>query len=276
MNFPLGLEWFFTGFLLVAVMMFMLWLIGLRTNNYAIVDFGWAVGLTLIADYYGWQSWRHGGYLPRIILFCAMATIWGLRLGLYLLLTRVIGHPEEGRYQQLRKEWKTNLPLKFLAFYLFQGLLDAILSLPFLWVALNRAEKIHWLEIAGVALFVIAKIGESISDAQLTAFKNNPNNKGKTCRAGLWKYSRHPNYFFEWNIWVAWFLFALASPHGYTAIVCPAFMLFLLFKITGIPATEEQSLRSRGDDYREYQRTTSVFVPWPKKKATSCTEVSIP
>jgi steroid 5-alpha reductase family enzyme len=266
---PMGVEWFLTGFLLVSLMMFLLWLVGLRNNNYSIVDFGWAIGLALIADFYGWQSWRHGGYLPRILLFCSMATIWGLRLGLYLLLTRVVGHPEEGRYQQLRKEWKTNLPLKFLVFFLFQGLLDSVLSLPFLWAALNQAVKIHWLEIAGVVLFLSAKTGESIADAQLTAFKKDPNNKGKTCRRGLWNYSRHPNYFFEWNIWVAWFLFALASPHGWTAVLSPALMMYFLFKVTGIPATEEQSLRTKGDEYRDYQRTTSAFVPWFKKKETS-------
>jgi steroid 5-alpha reductase family enzyme len=102
---------------------------------------------------------------------------------------------------------------------------------------------------------------------QLNAFKANAANRGKTCRAGLWKYSRHPNYFFEWLIWVAFCLFAIDSKYGYLALFPPALMLYFLFRVTGIPATEAQALRTRGEDYRRYQETTSVFVPWfPRKK----------
>jgi steroid 5-alpha reductase family enzyme len=86
---------------------------------------------------------------------------------------------------------------------------------------------------------------------------------------GLWNYSRHPNYFFEWLIWIAWLVFALGSPHGWIAFICPVLMLYFLFRVTGIPATEAQALRSRGEDYRRYQQTTSAFVPWFKKKVMS-------
>lgn len=118
-----------------------------------------------------------------------------------------------------------------------------------------------------MAIWVVAFAGEVTADRQLLAFKTNPQNKGKTCQAGWWRYSRHPNYFFEWLIWVSYALFASSSPWGWLAWLCPATLLYLLFKVTGIPATEAQALRSRGEAYRRYQQTTSAFVPWFPKQA---------
>jgi steroid 5-alpha reductase family enzyme len=111
----------------------------------------------------------------------------------------------------------------------------------------------------------LALIGEAVADAQLAAFKRTPHAPGEVCQRGLWNYSRHPNYFFEWLIWVAWALFALASPYGWLAVACPLLMFYFLFRVTGIPATEAQALRSKGEAYRAYQRSTSAFVPWFKK-----------
>jgi steroid 5-alpha reductase family enzyme len=127
---------------------------------------------------------------------------------------------------------------------------------------INRAPGLAAIEITAIALWTVALIGEAIADAQLERFKAQPSNRGRTCRIGLWRYSRHPNYFFEWLIWVAYALFALASPYGWIAIACPLVMLYLLFRVTGIPATEAQALRTRGEDYRQYQAATSAFVPW--------------
>jgi steroid 5-alpha reductase family enzyme len=124
------------------------------------------------------------------------------------------------------------------------------------------------LEYAGAVLWVFAFLGEVLADAQLARFKANPVNRGKVCDLGLWRFSRHPNYFFEWLIWVSYALFALASPHGYLGLISPALILFFLLKVTGIPATEAQALRSKGEAYRRYQQTTSVFIPWiPKRSA---------
>jgi steroid 5-alpha reductase family enzyme len=101
-----------------------------------------------------------------------------------------------------------------------------------------------------------------VADHQLNAFKRRHAGERRVCNVGLWRYSRHPNYFFEWLIWVAYFLFACASPLGWIAVISPAIILYLLLRVTGIPLTEEQSIRSRGEAYRAYQRTTSAFVPW--------------
>ena len=243
----------------VCGLMLLLWLIHLPLKNAAIVDAGWAGGLALLGVIYADTA---GGYAPRSWLVAAMAMLWGLRLALYLLFTRVIGHPEEGRYVQLRHEWSGNLPLKFLAFFQVQALLCVVLSIPFLLAALNPRPSLFLLEYAGAGLWLAAFIGECLADYPLHAFKSNPANRGKTCRAGLWNYSRHPNYFFEWSIWVAFALFALRSPYGYLGLVSPLLILFFLFRVTGIPATEAQALRTKGEDYQRYQQTTSAFVPW--------------
>lgn len=250
----------------VSIMMFVLWLISLKTQNASIVDPGWTFGLLICAVTYAVLG---NGYLLRNVMALVMAGIWALRLGLYLFFTRIWKQPEEGRYQQLRKDWGRNLNLKFLLFFQFQALLDVVLSIPFLVAATNPTPQISWLEYAGFFLWLGAMSGEAIADAQLNRFKKDAANKGKTCKTGLWNYSRHPNYFFEWLVWVAWFVFALGSPNGWLAIVSPALMLFFLFKVTGIPATEAQALRSRGEEYRRYQETTSVFVPWFKKTAST-------
>jgi steroid 5-alpha reductase family enzyme len=253
-----------TGAAIAGGMMLILWIIHLLMHNAAIVDVGWALGLGLLGIYYAWAG---PGYHARKYAIATMAGFWGLRLAGYLLLTRVIGQPEEGRYVQLRRDWKTNLPLRFLFFFEFQALLDVVLSMPFLLACLDTREPLGILEKVGAGIWLLGILGEALADQQLNAFKKNPKNKGKTCRAGLWNYSRHPNYFFEWLIWVGYATFAIASPWGWIGLISPALILYFLLGVTGIPATEAQSLRSRGDQYREYQRTTSAFVPWfPKKE----------
>ncbi len=254
------------GAAIVALMMLLLWIIHLLIRNAAIVDVGWAAGLGLLAGYYAHAG---PGYAARKYLIAAMAGIWSVRLASYLLFARVIGHPEEGRYVQLRQEWKTRLPLRFFFFFEFQALLDLVLSLPFLLACLDTRASLGITEKAGAVIWLTGIVGEAVADAQLNAFKKNPANKGKTCRAGLWNYSRHPNFFFEWTIWVGYAVFCMASPWGALGLVSPALILYFLLRLTGIPATEAQALRSRGDEYRQYQRTTSAFIPWFHKKESA-------
>jgi steroid 5-alpha reductase family enzyme len=254
---PLHLVWI--GAASVAALMLALWMIHLRTGNAAIVDAGWAGGLALLGVLYATQG---GGYWLRCVLIGTMSAVWGLRLAIYLLTTRIIGHPEEGRYQELRREWKTNIPLKFLAFFEFQALLDVVLAVPFLLASRDATPRISFVEWTAVALWIVAMTGEAIADAQLSAFKKDRANKGHTCQVGLWHYSRHPNYFFEWLIWMAYALFAIGAPNGAWGFLSPALILYFVLRVTGIPATEAQALRTRGEEYRRYQQTTSAFVPW--------------
>ena len=253
-----------TGALAVSGLMLALWLIHFPMRNAAIVDVGWAGGLALLGALYAVLG---EGLAARRYTIGAMALIWGLRLAFHLLTDRILGHPEEGRYQELRRQWVTRIPLKFFLFYQFQALLCVVLSAPFYLAARNPEGAMTGMEYAAAGLWLVATLGESVADAQLAAFKRNAANRGRTCRAGLWNYSRHPNYFFEWLIWVAFALFALSSPYGYIGLLSPAMILYFLFKVTGIPATEAQALRSRGEEYKRYQQTTSAFFPWPPKRS---------
>ena len=211
------------------------------------------------------------GCPPELAAGAKLNVVWGNNATVtnLHLVRRIASEPEDGRYQALRREWAgKNVNLRFLFFFELQAVLDVVLSLPMLLVAMNPAPQLSWLEYAGAALWLVAVIGESLADAQLAAFKRDARNRGRVCQAGLWRYSRHPNYFFEWFVWVAWLVYALASPWGWTSVICPALMLFFLFRVTGIPATEAQALRSRGEEYRRYQETTSAFVPWGRKVAS--------
>jgi steroid 5-alpha reductase family enzyme len=188
--------------------------------------------------------------------------IWGGRLAVYLLTTRVFGHGEDARYAALRQARGRAANRWFFWFFQAQALLVALLSWPVAAAASDPNPTISPLMWIGAALWMAAVVGESVADRQLSAFKAVPANRGRTCRAGLWRYSRHPNYFFEWLVWVAYAIVATPSPGGWLAWFCPALMLYFLYRVTGIPATEAQALKSRGEEYRDYQRTTSAFVPW--------------
>ena len=241
-----------------------LYLVARRYDNYGVVDVAWAYAFGLLALFYAATA---SGWPVRRALIASLALIWSLRLGTHLAI-RVIGHHpvEDGRYLQLRKDWAANFVSKMFWFFQMQAASVVLLGAAFIVAALNPAPSLHPLEIAGAVLWLIAISGEALADAQLAAFKRNPANKGQVCAVGLWRTSRHPNYFFEWLIWVGFFVFALGSPWGWVAILGPVSILYLLLRVTGIPMTEEQSLRSRGDAYRRYQATTSAFIPWFPKK----------
>jgi steroid 5-alpha reductase family enzyme len=235
-----------------------------RIDNYGIVDIAWSYAFGTLAGFYALLG---PGWPVRRALIAAMAVVWSLRLGTHLCI-RVMGHHpvEDGRYRQLRKDWAGDFAPKMFWFFQMQAASVVLLGAAFLLSSLNPAPALQLLEIAGTALWLVAISGEALADLQLAAFKRNPAHQGRVCDAGLWRYSRHPNYFFEWLIWVAYFVYALASPWGWIAIIGPASILYLLLRVTGIPMTEEQSIRSRGDAYRRYQQTTSAFLPWFPRK----------
>jgi steroid 5-alpha reductase family enzyme len=195
----------------------------------------------------------------------AIGIAWSLRLGTYILIRVLRHHPkEDARYETLRNAWKG--PGMFLAFFELQAGVVAIFALPFLYISFDTQPVFHPLAMAGAALALLSLCGEALADLQMHHFKVDPANAGKVCQAGLWRYSRHPNYFFEGLIWCAFFMAALPSPHGWVTVVCPILMLYFLFKVTGIPLTEEYAVKSKGDLYRAYQRTTSPFIPWFRKE----------
>jgi steroid 5-alpha reductase family enzyme len=246
----------------VVTIMFVLWIVGLWSENFSYVDIGWSGNFAVLALLYATLA---PGYAPRKWLLSVMFCLHGSRLAWHLA-RRILGHPEEGRYVQLRRDWggagTAAMNVKFLLFFEFQALLNVFLSLPLLVVALNTGQQWHLLEFLGAAIFSLALVAESIADAQLAAFKRNPANKGLVCDVGLWRYSRHPNYFSEWLIWISYAVFALESPYGWIGLGAPIVMLHFLINVTGVKATEEQALRSKGEPYRLYQERTSAFIPW--------------
>lgn len=248
------------SFAAVSLIMIAVYIWARIIRNNGIVDIFWAFNFLVIAVLIWFLA---EGNEQRKMLVCGLAALWSLRLGIYLLI-RVGSHikEEEGRYKALREEWNDTI---FFFFFQGQALSNVMLAIPFFIIALNTDPQMHLLEYIGAGMWALAIIGEGLADYQLARFKKNPANKGKVCQDGLWNYSRHPNYFFQLMIWVSVLVMALPSPYGWLAVICPLSIGYLIFKVTGIPMTEEQAVRSRGDLYREYQRTTSVFVPWFKK-----------
>ena len=253
-----------TAYAILVAMMAILWLVFRRINNAAIVDAGWGSGFVIIALAYLVMA---DGFVGRRILLSLMVGLWAGRLAWHLIQDRILsGKPEDGRYQDFRAKWKSGINTKFFFFFQFQAVLVVIFSAPLLLIASNGAPEFAPLEWIGVAVWAIGLIGEATADTQLKKFKDNPANKGRTCQTGLWRFSRHPNYFFEWVIWVSYSLMALAAPHGWIGILSPLGMLYILLRVTGVSLTEEHALRTRGEEYREYQRTTSAFVPLPRRQ----------
>jgi steroid 5-alpha reductase family enzyme len=247
-------------------MMLALWIYQRVKHDASAVDVGWTTGLGGLAVFYALMG---PGTPSRKILIGFLAGFWAFRLAGYLLLDRIVHGDEDRRYRRLRAHWGRAAQRNFFFFYQAQGLLAVVLSLPFLLICFNAAPQLHPMEITAVGLWLVAIIGETVADRQLAAFRANPDNRGRTCRSGLWAYSRHPNYFFEWLNWCAYALMALPAPYGWAGLASPVIMLFLILKVTGVPPSEEQALASRGDDYRDYQRTTSVFIPWFPKRSTT-------
>ena len=237
------------------------WVISVRICNYGLLDAAWSYGVAILSPIYAFLG---PGYAPRKWIATAIGVAWSLRLGTYIL-TRVIKHhpAEDVRYETLRRKWPG--AGMFLVFFQVQALVVVIFSVPFLVASFNSAPHFSLVEICGLAIAFVSLCGEALADRQMRQFKANATNKGKVCETGLWAYSRHPNYFFESMLWWGFFIFALGSSWGWITVLCPLLMLYFLLKVTGIPLTEEYAVKSKGDAYREYQRTTSSFIPWFKK-----------
>jgi steroid 5-alpha reductase family enzyme len=246
-------------FLVVVILMIFGWRWQRRRQNAGIVDVIWAAGLAIAAVLGALLS--SGALMPRLLVG-ACGGLWGARLAGHLW-QRVSGESEDGRYRALREHWAGD-QRKFFGFFQFQALLVALFAVPFVMAGGNPTVSPAWLA-AGVALFCLSVGGEWLADAQLARFRADPAHRGRTCRSGLWRYSRHPNYFFEWLHWFTYVAFAIGAPQGWLALGGPLVMYLFLRFVSGIPYTEAQALRTRGDDYREYQRTTSLLFPWPPK-----------
>ncbi|MFT4542194.1 MAG: steroid 5-alpha reductase family enzyme [Planctomycetota bacterium] len=238
------------------------WLVQRRTGTAALIDPIWSAIIGLSGAFYAVVS---DGWRPRRVLIAALIGIWSARLTWHLV-HRIANEREDGRYTRLRSTWKQSFQGNLFWFYQAQAVLAVLLTLPLMTLCTSEHEGWRGLDMVAIGLFVASLAGESIADRQLGSFRCDPANKGKTCTVGLWRWSRHPNYFFEWLHWIVYPVLAIGLPWGWTAWFAPALMFFLVYQVTGIPPTEEQALLSRGDDYRRYQKTTNAFFPGPNRK----------
>ncbi len=251
------------GWLGLAAGMGALWLWQRRSGDAGIVDVGWSAGLGVMALLY---LAGQPGWWGRRLLVAALVCLWAFRLAGYLLRDRIGKEQEDRRYARLRRQWGERAQLYFFFLFQVQAVLDVLLSLAFLPAMSDPRPGFGWRAAAGVAIWVVAIGGESIADRQLERFRSDPANRGKVCQQGLWRYSRHPNYFFEWVHWWAYVALGFGLPGFWLTLLGPALMLFFLLKVTGVPPAEASSLESRGEAYREYQRTTNKFFPGPRKE----------
>lgn len=247
------------GWAALAALMAVLWLRQLRTANATSVDAAWSAGMGILAVTFALLA---DGDSQRRLLVGTLAALWAARLAWHLISDRVLGRPEDGRYRAMREQWGHRAPLYFFMFYQGQAVVATLFSVPIL-AAMQGGALDAWAA-AGALVWLIAVLGETTADRQLSRFRAKPENRGRTCREGWWRTSRHPNYFFEWT---HWFSYVLIGHAAWPTWIGPAVMLLFLFRLTGIPFTEQQAIKSRGDDYRAYQRETSVFFPWFPKRA---------
>jgi steroid 5-alpha reductase family enzyme len=252
------------GWAASTALLLVLYLWQRRTRDATAVDAGWGGSLALCALLYAVLA--PGSVVQRL----AIAIPVGLEnLRIASLVRKRLGKGEDSRYRELRRRWRERgrEQLTFAIFYEAQALLAALLSVPALLASFNRHGSLAAIQWAGIALWVAAASLEAIADRQLAAFKAT-GAEGVMDR-GLWRYSRHPNYFFQTLTWVAYALIAVPAPWGWLAFAAPALILYLVLFVTGVPSAEESSLRSRGDAFRRYQARTSVFVPWPPKRSST-------
>jgi steroid 5-alpha reductase family enzyme len=254
------------GWALASALLGVLYLVQRRTRDATAVDAGWALSLVLIAVLYAVLG---PGDLSHRVLIATMVGLENLRIAA-LVIVRA-GPSEDSRYRELRARWRARgrEQSTFAIFYQAQAFLAAALSLPVLLTVFNRHRGLEPIEWAGAALWLASAPLEALADRQLRRFKSDPASRGKTMRDGLWRYSRHPNYFFQWLTWVAYALVALAAPWGWLGVLAPALILYLILFVTGVKPSEEAALKSRGDDFRRYQRETSAFIPWFPRSSTA-------
>jgi steroid 5-alpha reductase family enzyme len=254
---------YLNGLLVALALPALVWLVSLVKGDVSIVDSLWSlIFLALCATYY--LGFDYGTQRGVIVLL--LVGIWAIRLSAYITW-RNWGEAEDARYQAMRKKHAPNFAIKSLFIvFLLQGLLAWIISLPLL-AATTGSIPLNFLDLLGITLVIFGILFESIADAQLAAFKATPGNHGKVMEAGLWRYTRHPNYFGESCVWWGFFLFALAAG-GWWSVISPLLMTFLLLRVSGVTLLEKDIVERR-PAYRDYIARTNAFIPGPTGQRTA-------
>lgn len=245
----------------VFVYMTCVFVLALLKKDNSIVDVAWGIGFILVALL---TFFLEPGFTWRHILVTGLVCIWGIRLALYIYF-RNKGRGEDFRYARWRKEWGKFFVLRsYLQVFMLQGILLLIVSYPVLLVNRSEIDRFTFWDAVGIGVWSIGFFFEAAGDYQLSQFKKNPGNKGKIMTRGLWSFTRHPNYFGEATLWWGIFLIALPVRNGWTAVVGPALITFLLLRVSGVTMLEKKYAKNQ--EFLDYARRTSPFIPWFPKK----------
>jgi steroid 5-alpha reductase family enzyme len=251
------------GLAVIFVYVTALWLASLVLRNASIVDIFWGLGFVVAAATYFALG---DGYDGRKVLVLALAAVWGLRLSGYIAL-RNIGHGEDYRYRSMRRTFGANFWwISYFQTFLLQGGLLWIISAPLL-VAMHAEDPDSFtaFDVIGSLVWGVGIFFEAVGDWQLARFKADPANAGKVMRTGLWRYTRHPNYFGDATVWWGLFIIAAGTPWGMLTVFAPIAMTTLLLRVSGV-ALLERTITKRRPEYADYLATTSAFIPWPPKR----------
>ncbi|PJO48269.1 DUF1295 domain-containing protein [Brucella pituitosa] len=246
----------------LSAIMALAWALERKSGKSGWIDAIWSLSVgagSVIAVMLADATWQRRSAILILIL------AWSLRLGLHIA-RRSMGHSEDPRYAKLIKEWGENASSRLFWFLQIQALAAFVLVLAVYLAAVSRPAFPSFWDIIAVIIIAIALIGEALSDTQLAQFRKTPEAKTEICETGLWAYSRHPNYFFEWLFWCAWPLMAITvSPWTWLSLLAPIQMYWLLVHVSGIPPLEEHMLKSRGEKFRTLQSRVNAFFPGPRK-----------
>jgi steroid 5-alpha reductase family enzyme len=251
----------------LSVIMSGAWLIRERTGNSGWVDTTWTVGLGLVGIGAALLLPPHN-FAPREMVVALLTALWAARLGIHIA-ARSAKISDDPRYAKLAADWGEAAPRRMFVFLQQQAFGSVPLALAIYLAAKNPAPTMRIQDYVGIAVLLVAVIGEAFADRQLRRFQADPANRGRILDTGLWAWSRHPNYFFQWFGWLAWPVIAIdpsgGYPYGWLALIGPAVMYWVLRYATGVPHLEAHMLRTRGAAFTEYQRRTSLFFPAPPK-----------
>lgn len=249
------------------------WLLQYRSRNAGWADVAWSFGTGLTAILMALTPLAGEATIsPRRLLVAILVAIWSLRLTLYIR-RRTLSGPEDARYAKLRDGWGAQFQSRLFGFLQIQALAAFPLILTIGVAAHNPATGWRIADSAGAVILAIAILGEAIADDQLRHFKATAAGRGQICDIGLWRWSRHPNYFFEWLGWLAYPVIAIDFSGqylwGWAALGGPLIMYWLLVFVSGIPPLEEHLATSRGEAFQAYRRRTSAFIPLPPRNSVS-------
>lgn len=252
----------------LSALMACAWRVQRITGNSGWIDVIWTAGVGLAGVFLALGAGT--GEMPaRQAIVAGLAALWSLRLGAHLF-SRTVTANDDPRYRDLMEQWGAAASRKLFGFLQVQAGAGMVLAAAIMIAARAPGVFPGLGDIAGLAVFAAGLIGSAAADRQLRRFKAKAENAGKICNTGLWSWSRHPNYFFEWLCWLSYPLIAI-SPGGqyiwgYAALVAPAWMFWLLVHVSGIPPLETHLMRSRGAAFMVYRMRTSAFFPWPPKR----------